>query len=130
MISIESFIHLINLLMNKDEVIDLNHIPDLFHLCDKYLIDYLPYRLVHYVLEQFINGITINIVEMVSKPKLVSSLIRAFFSHLLTSDTNISIKIFSELMSKYFDELQTLVISFFQRKCWFRDEYSPFLSRL
>jgi hypothetical protein len=127
-LSIESFVHLINLLENNNELIQLNHISDLFHLCDNYLFDYLPYRLVHHVLEQFINGITTDIVDIVSKPNLISSLIRACFSHLLTSDTNISIEIFSKLMVNYPNELRTLIISFLQHKCWFHDEYTPFLS--
>ncbi|CAF3218648.1 unnamed protein product, partial [Rotaria sp. Silwood2] len=74
-IPIESFVHLINLLTNNNEVIQLNRTIDLFHLSDKYLLDYLPYRLVHYILEQFINGITTDIIDIESKPKLVSSLI-------------------------------------------------------
>jgi len=127
-LSSASFVYLINLLMNNDEIIELNRIEDLFRLCDKYLFDYLPYRLVHYILKQFLNGITIDIVDIVSKPNLISSLIRAFFSHLLTSNTNISIERFSKLMINYSDELRTLIISFLQHKCWFHDEYSPFLS--
>jgi len=128
-ISIESFIYLINLLIdNNDEKIELNHIENLFHLCDKYLFDYLSYRLVYYLLKQFQNGITINIIDIISKPNLISSLIRAFFSHLLTSNTNISIETFSKLMNNYSDELRTLICSFLQHKCWFHDEYSPFLS--
>jgi hypothetical protein len=128
-ISIESFIYLINLLIdNNDEKIELNHIENLFHLCDKYLFDYLSYRLVHYLLRQFQNGITIDIIDIVSKPNLISSLIRAFFSHLLTNNKNISIEIFSKLMKNYSDELRTLIYSFLEHKCWFHDEYSPFLS--
>jgi hypothetical protein len=127
-ISIESFIHLINLLINTNEIIQLNRISDLFHLCDKYLFDYLPYRLVYYVLQQFINGLTTDIVDIVSKPNLISCLIRAFFSHLLTSNRNISVEIFSKFILKYPDELRTLILSFLQHKCWFHDEYSPFLS--
>ncbi|CAF3468714.1 unnamed protein product [Rotaria sp. Silwood1] len=127
-IPIESFIHLINILKNNDEPIQLNRLIDLFHLCDKYLLDYLSYRLVHCVLEQFINGITVDIVDIESKPKLISSLIRAFFSHLLTSNTNISSETFSKLLINYPDELRTLIISFLKHKCWFHDEYSPFLS--
>ncbi|CAF4475548.1 unnamed protein product [Rotaria sp. Silwood2] len=127
-IPIESFVHLINLLTNNNEVIQLNRSIDLFHLCDKYLLDYLPYRLVHYVLEQFINGITTDIIDIESKPKLVSSLIQACFSHLLTSNTNISSEIFSKLLVNHPDELRTLIISFLKHKCWFHDEYSPFLS--
>ncbi|CAF1077965.1 unnamed protein product [Rotaria sordida] len=127
-ISIESFIHLINLLTNNNEIIQLNHIIDLFHLCDKYLFDYLPYRLVYYILEQFINGITIDIIDIESKPKLISCLIRAFFTHLLTSNINISSEIFSKLLINYSDEFRTLIMSFLKHKCWFHDEYSPFLS--
>jgi hypothetical protein len=129
-ISIESFVYLNNILINNDEIIELNHIEDLFRLCDKYLFDYLPYRLVHYVLQQFLNGITSDIVDIVSKPNLISSLIRAFFSHLLTSHINIPLETFSKLMINYSDELRTLIISFLQHKCWFHDEYSPFVSGL
>ena len=127
-IPIESFIHLINLLKNPDETIELNRISDLFHLCDNYLFDYLPYRLVNYVLEQFLNGLTTDVVDIVSKPNLISCLIRACFSHLLTSNTNISIEIFSKLMLNYSDELRTLIYSFLYQKSWFHDKYSPFLS--
>ncbi|CAF0993019.1 unnamed protein product [Adineta steineri] len=127
-ISIESFMHLIKILENTNESIQLNRILDLFHLCDKYLFDYLPYRLVHYVLEQFINGTTVDVVDIVSKPNLISSLIRACFLHLLTSNTNISVEIFSKLIINYSNELQSLILSFLQHKYWFHDEYSPFLS--
>lgn len=127
-ISIDSFIYLIHLLTNNDEIIDLTRMKDLFHLCDKYLFDSLPYRLVHYVLKEFRNGINTDIVDIVSKPNLISSLIRAYFSHLFTNNTNISIEIFSKLMINYPTELRTFIICFLQHKCWFHDEYSPFLS--
>lgn len=130
-ISIESFIYLIDLLNNNDEIIQLNHIKDLLHLCDNYLFDYIPYQLVYYILKQFQNGINLNladIIDIVSKPHLISSLIRALFSHLLTNKKNLSIEIFSTLMIKYSNELQTLIQSFLKHKCWFHDEFSPFLS--
>lgn len=66
-------------------------------------------------------------MDMASKPKLFSALIRAFFSHLLTNEKNISTEIFSKLMSNYPNDLQTLIHSYLQDKCWFQGEYSPFL---
>ncbi|CAF3550619.1 unnamed protein product [Rotaria socialis] len=125
-ISIESFVNLMDILKNNNEVIQLDLIQDLFCLSDRYLFDYLPYRLAHYTLEQFIQGRTTDIKDPVLQSKLISSLIRAFFSHLLTSHTNISVEIFSKLMMNNSDELRTLIMSFLQHKCWFRDEYSPF----
>lgn len=127
-IPIDSFIYLIHLLTNNDEIIDLTRIKDLFHLCDKYLFDYLPYRLVHYILQQFENGINFDIIDIVSKPNLISSMIRAYFTHLFTSHIHISVDIFSKLMLNYPIELRTLIISFLKHQCWFHDEYSPFLS--
>jgi hypothetical protein len=127
-ISIDSFVYLIHILNHPDEPIDLTRIKDLFHLCDEYLFDYLPYRLVHYVVQQFENEIHPDFVDIVSKRNLISSMIRAYFSHLFTSNNKISVDIFSKLMMKYSNELRTLIISLLEHKCWFHDEYSPFLS--
>jgi hypothetical protein len=126
-ISIESFIHLINIIMNRNDLIKSDRLPDLLRLCDEYLLDYLPFHLAHYILEEFLNGTAIDIVQIESKPNLISSLVRAIFSHLLTNNTNISLEIFSKLTAIYLNELRTLILSFLQHKCWFHDEYSPFL---
>ncbi|CAF0810383.1 unnamed protein product [Adineta ricciae] len=127
-VPIESFTHLINLLENNNEIIQLDRIKDLFLLCDKYLLDYLPYRLVHYVLEEFLQGRTTELVDIVSKPNLVSCLIRAFFSHLLINNANSSLDVFSKLLTSYPNELRILIHSLVRQTCWFHDEHSPFLS--
>ena len=108
-ISVESFIHLINLITNPNEIIQLDLIPDLFRLCDKYLFDYLPYLLVKYVIEQFQNGLTTDIVDIVSKPNLISCLIRACFSHLLISKKNISLEIFSTVLMKIIGDRKGII---------------------
>src|ERR1700722_6235328 len=100
----DSFIHLIDLISNNNVKLQSNHILDLFHLCDHYLFDYLPYRLVYDILNQFINESIMNsiccsissyhFIPIVSKPNLISSFIRACFHYLLTTDTKISIELF------------------------------------
>ena len=122
-ISIESFRHLTDLLTNTHEVIQSDRIADLFHLCDEYLFDYLPYRLVAYVLDQFVHGHVLEIVDMASKPNLVSSLIRACFSHLLSSQTNVSTDIFGKFLLNHSDELRKLIQLFLHQKCWFDEQF-------
>jgi hypothetical protein len=127
-VSTAAFRHLIDLVMNDEQTIEHEYMSDIFQLCDHYLFDYLPFRLVAYVLERFIHGQIIDIADIVSKPNLISSLVRACFLHLLTSSSNISTEIFSTLLVNNSHELHTLVLSILQHKCWFDDEYSPFLS--
>lgn len=123
MIPVRSFEHLIEILTNDQQTIELKLINDLFHLCDQYLFDYLPYRLVSFVLDQFIQGHFIETIDIVSKPNLVSSLVRACFSHLLTCPTNLSSEIFFKLMKTYPEELRTLVLSSIEQKSWFHETF-------
>jgi len=136
-VSNDSFVHLVDLLTNNNEKPQPNLILDLFRLCDHYLFDYLPYRLVHYILNQCINESTTNstftissyyLTPIVSKPNLISSLIRACFHHLLTTDTNISVELFSKLAANHKDDLRILIVSFIRKTCWFDNDLSPFPS--
>ena len=126
-IPIDSLIYLYHLLTHPDDVVDVNRTKDLFNLCDEYLFDYLPYRLVQSIFEQFQKGIyVIDEGEIISKPNLISSLIRGYFSHLLTKSTNSSSDIFSKFMRKYPEQLRTLILCFLNHQSWFKEEYSPF----
>lgn len=122
----DSLIHLYHLLTHPQDLLDINRMQDLFHLCDEFLFDYLPYRLVHWLFEQFENEINIELVEMISKPNLISTLIRGYFSYLLTKSKKIPEEIFGKLMRKYPDELRTLILCILQHQSWFQGEYSPF----
>ena len=123
-VSIESFRHLNDILTSADVAIQLPLVPDLFDLCDQYLFDYVPFRLARFALEQFLDGQTVDLVEMISKPKLISSLTRAFFSHLLLADdAKNSLERFLRLTSTYPAELRTLIHSFVQHQCWFDNDH-------
>lgn len=126
-IPIESFEHLNRLISSDQESIESDRVVDLFHLCDHFLFDYLPFRLVAHVLKQFRHGHLIDFVDIVSKPNLISALTRAMFSHILTTN-NDGIEQFSKLLTEYTEELRTLIQTFVQHKCWFAEQYSPFLS--
>ena len=124
-VSIESFRHLNDILTTDDVSIRLHLVPDLFDLCDRYLFDHVPFRVAHFVLEQFLDGKMVDLVEMISKPKLISSLVRAFFCHLLlANDATNSLERFLRLISTYSAELRTVIRSFVQHQCWFDDPQS------
>ena len=99
---------------------------DFFHLCDEFLFDYLPYRLVHYLFEQFQQGIYVELVDIISKPNLISTVIRGYFAHLFTSPHKISLEIFGKLMRTYPEQLRTLILCVLQHQSWFEGDYSPF----
>ena len=122
----DSLINLYHLLSDSDQTIDINRMQDFFHLCDEFLFDYLPYRLVRYAFEQFQNGIYVDLVEIISKPNLISTAIRGYFLHLLTHPKKISLDIFGKLRRKYPDQLRTLILCILKHQSWFEGDYSPF----
>ena len=127
-IATESFEHLHRLISDDQESIQSDRLVDLFRLCDQFLFDYLPFRLVAHVLNQFRHGHSVDYVDIVSKPNLIPALTRAIFSHLLTSTNNNGREQFFKLLTEHTDELRTLIQTFVQHKCWFAEQYSPFLS--
>lgn len=127
MISFESFEHLMKILSNDNELIQPSRLNDLLQLCDVYLFKFLPFRLVSFALEQFIQGNLIRTMEIASKPNLTLSLIQAYFSHVLNSTTDVSTELFSTLLTDYSDQLQTLIRLTIQQTPWFHEK-SPFLN--
>lgn len=127
-ISVDSLIYLNDLLIHPENIVDSNRMKDLIPLCDEYLFDYLPYRLVQSIFEQFQNGIYVmDFIEMNSKPNLISSMIRGYFVDLLTkSSQSSSSEIFSQFKRKYPEQLRTLILCFLNHQSWFKGEYSPF----